>query len=50
MNKIKMLKAAGAVAAVAALTSSPALATEGYFSHGYGVVNKSMAGAGAALS
>ena len=50
MNKIKMLQAAGAVAAVAALASSPALATEGYFSHGYGAINKSMAGAGVALS
>lgn len=49
MNKIKMLKAAGAVVAVSALASSPALATEGYFSHGYGAVNKSMAGAGVAL-
>lgn len=49
MNKIKMLKAAGAIAAVSALASSPALATEGYFSHGYGAINKSMAGAGVAL-
>lgn len=48
MNKIKMLKAAGAIAAVAALASSPALATEGYFSHGYGAINKSLAGAGVA--
>lgn len=50
MNKFKLLKAAGAVAAVVTLASSPALATEGYFSHGYGAVNKSMAGAGVALS
>ncbi|MCK5274335.1 MAG: outer membrane protein transport protein [Alphaproteobacteria bacterium] len=49
MNKIKLIKAAGAIAAVAALASSPALATEGYFSHGYGAINKSMAGAGVAL-
>lgn len=49
MNKIKMLKAAGAITALAVLASSPALATEGYFSHGYGAVNKSMAGAGVAL-
>lgn len=48
MNKIKMLKAAGAITALAVLASSPALATEGYFSHGYGAVNKSMAGAGVA--
>lgn len=50
MNKIKMLKAAGAITALAVLASSPALATEGYFSHGYGAINKSMAGAGIALS
>lgn len=50
MTKVNILKAAGAVAAVAALFSSPALATEGYFSNGYGAVNKSMAGAGVALS
>lgn len=50
MNKIKMLKAAGAITALAVLASSPALATEGYFSHGYGAINKSMAGAGVALS
>ena len=48
MDKIKLLKTAGAVAAVVTIASSPALATEGYFSHGYGVVNKSMAGAGVA--
>ena len=50
MNNIKMLKAGGAAVALAVLASSPALATEGYFSHGYGAVNKSMAGAGVALS
>jgi len=50
MNKFEMLTTAGAVAAVAALAASPALATEGYFSHGFGAVNKSMAGAGVALS
>ena len=50
MKKFNKLKAAGAVAAFAALASSPALATEGYFSHGYGAVNKSMGGAGVALS
>lgn len=50
MNNIKMLKAGGVAVALAVLASSPALATEGYFSHGYGAVNKSMAGAGVALS
>jgi len=34
--------------AVAVLACAPAQATEGYFSHGYGAVNKSMAGAGVA--
>jgi len=48
MNNIKMLKVGGAAVALAVLASSPALATEGYFSHGYGAVNKSMAGAGVA--
>jgi long-chain fatty acid transport protein len=43
-----MLKAASVVVAFAALAASPALATEGYFSHGYGAVNKSLAGAGVA--
>lgn len=42
--------AAGIALAAASLSSSPTLATEGYFSHGYGAVNKSMAGAGVALS
>jgi long-chain fatty acid transport protein len=32
----------------AALASAPAQATEGYFSHGYGAINKSLAGAGVA--
>jgi long-chain fatty acid transport protein len=41
---------AGATAlAAVTLATLPALATEGYFSNGYGVVNKSMAGAGVAL-
>lgn len=40
---------AGTLAAAALLASTPSLATEGYFSHGYGAVNKSMAGAGVAL-
>lgn len=43
-----LFAAAAAVAALAAVGSAPALATEGYFSHGYGAVNKSMAGAGVA--
>lgn len=48
MNRYSKFKAVGAVAAIAALSSSPALATEGYFANGYGAVNKSMAGAGVA--
>jgi len=48
----KTLKTTMVVAAlaVAAGSAGPAAATEGYFSHGYGAVNKSMAGAGVALS
>lgn len=38
-----------AALAGATLGALPASATEGYFSNGYGVVNKSMAGAGVAL-
>ncbi|WP_440997064.1 OmpP1/FadL family transporter [Arhodomonas sp. SL1] len=34
----------------AALLPAPALATNGYFAHGYGAINKGMAGAGTALS
>jgi len=49
MTKFKYFRVAGAIAALSALASAPALATEGYFSHGYGAVNKSMAGAGVAL-
>lgn len=49
MKKISTRKAAGVVAALAMMSSAPAFATEGYFSHGYGAVNKSMAGAGVAL-
>lgn len=42
---------AGATAALTAASvfAANALATEGYLSHGYGAVNKSMAGAGVAL-
>ena len=32
------------------LTPMTALATNGYFSHGYGTISKGMAGAGTALS
>ena len=47
MKKTLYIGAAG-LAAAAILASAPAQATEGYFSHGYGAVNKSMAGAGVA--
>lgn len=47
MKKTIYSGAAG-ITAAAILASAPALATEGYFSHGYGAVNKSMAGAGVA--
>lgn len=47
MNAKTFAGAAG-VFVVAAFATQPAAATEGYFSHGYGVVNKSMAGAGVA--
>ena len=43
-----LIRGAAVLAAGAILYASPALATEGYFSHGYGAVNKSMAGAGVA--
>lgn len=49
MKKLNALKAASALVALTAISSAPAYATEGYFSHGYGAVNKSMAGAGVAL-
>ena len=48
MNKISISTAVGVVAGLAVLASSPVQATEGYFSNGYGAVNKSMAGAGVA--
>lgn len=47
MKKFHLIGAAGISAAVI-MSSAPAMATEGYFSHGYGAVNKSMAGAGVA--
>lgn len=39
-----------AIAAATALAPTAALATNGYFSHGYGTISKGMAGAGSALS
>ncbi len=48
MNLKDVAGAAGVLAALA-IAALPAQATEGYFSHGYGAVNKSMAGAGVAL-
>ncbi len=48
MYKFTLSCAVVAVLAVAALSFSPAQATEGYFSNGYGAVNKSLAGAGVA--
>jgi long-chain fatty acid transport protein len=49
--KLKLLKTAAAVAAafVPWLLASPAHATNGYFSHGYGIKAIGMAGAGIAL-
>lgn len=47
MNARTFAGAAGVFVA-AAFAAQPASATEGYFSHGYGAVNKSMAGAGVA--
>lgn len=44
------LKFSLAVTAAVALAPASALATNGYFSHGYGTINKGMAGAGSALS
>lgn len=39
-----------AVAAITAFVPASAFATNGYFSHGYGTINKGMGGAGSALS
>lgn len=44
------LQTALSIAAATALLPSVAFATNGYFSHGYGTINKGMAGAGTALS
>jgi long-chain fatty acid transport protein len=46
--KKTLLSCAGGVAVSAGLACAPAQATEGYFTHGFGAVNKSMAGAGVA--
>ncbi len=46
MKKVLYSCAVGATAAI--VVCAPAQATEGYFSHGFGAVNKSMAGAGVA--
>lgn len=50
MNRRFFGRVAGPItlAAAAGLLAAPAQATEGYFSQGYGAVNKSMAGAGVA--
>jgi long-chain fatty acid transport protein len=45
---VKIFAAAAGVLATIFFAAPPAAATEGYFSHGYGAVNKSMAGAGVA--
>ncbi len=45
----KAMLSAFAAAAVLAIAASPASATNGYFSHGYGTPYKAMAGAGVAL-
>jgi long-chain fatty acid transport protein len=47
--KIRIIAGAAAVLAAVSHGMSPSLASEGYFSHGYGAINKSMAGAGVAL-
>jgi len=44
------IKLALGVAALTAFSPMTALATNGYFSHGYGTISKGMAGAGTALS
>jgi len=46
--KTALFSGAAGVAVGAVLACAPAQATEGYFSHGYGAVSKSMAGAGVA--
>ena len=44
----RIFAGAAAVVTAVAIGTAPALATEGYFAHGYGAINKSMAGAGVA--
>lgn len=44
----RIFAGATGVLAAAAFAATPATATEGYFAHGFGAVNKSMAGAGVA--
>ncbi len=48
MKRIRLTQAA--LAALVAVVTLPAQATNGYFSHGYGTKSKGMAGAGVALS
>lgn len=50
MKTGKLLIVASTVLTLTASASSPAWATEGYFSHGYGAVDKSMAGASVSFS
>ena len=45
---VKIFAGAAGVLATVSFATQPAAATEGYFSNGYGAVNKSMAGAGVA--
>ena len=49
MSKYKLFRKA-AIAAIIAGPLTAAMATNGYFSHGYGIVSKSMGGAGIATS
>lgn len=47
---MRMFRLAGSLTLILVCATSPALATNGYFSHGYGTVSKGMAGAGSALA
>ena len=49
MNRVLAVVAAALIAGLVAITVSPASATDGYFSHGYGTRVKGMGGAGIAL-
>ena len=49
-RKANPVSLAAPLAAFLVLASPAALATNGYFAHGYGTISKGMAGAGAALS